>query len=75
MDDFWVYENTRADGHKARIHSGACGHCNHGLGQRGGTRPDNGKWHGPASSLAKARGIAQQTGGVVSYCKACAPSS
>jgi len=30
-NEFWVYENWTAE-HKAVIHSGTCGHCNHGKG-------------------------------------------
>lgn len=41
---YWIYENWRAHGHHAMIHRAECGHCNDGSGQRGGTRPDNGKW-------------------------------
>jgi hypothetical protein len=53
---YYVYENWRARGHRAMIHIGTCGNCNHGKGKTTGTRADNGKWHGPFQSIGKAKG-------------------
>jgi F-type H+-transporting ATPase subunit beta len=53
--DYWTYENWRARGHKAVVHLGTCRFCNQGQGLSGGTRQDNGKWHGPFDSLEKAK--------------------
>ena len=52
----WVYENWRAGTHKAVIHTATCGSCKGGTGASGqGTRPDNGRWHGPFRTLERAR--------------------
>lgn len=51
MDDFWGYGNTRANGHRAKVHRDRCSFGNHGLGLRRGTRPDNGQWLGPELQL------------------------
>jgi hypothetical protein len=45
MRKFWAYENWRANGHCVKVHEASCRCCNGGIGQRGGTRADNGKWH------------------------------
>jgi hypothetical protein len=53
--NYWTYENWRARGHRAMVHAGSCAFCNHGKGLAGGTRADNGKWHGPFDSLTSAK--------------------
>lgn len=68
---YYVYENWRVRPHKARIHLANCRHCNHGAGITTGTHPDNGKWHGPYTTLRNARIAAQKTGGRVSRCMIC----
>jgi len=55
MDDFHIYENWRARGHKAIIHRASCGDCNDGHGKGGGTSARNGQWHGPYSTLQQAQ--------------------
>jgi len=58
---YWVYENWTAE-HKAVIHDGACGSCNHGNGCHSnplGNR--NGRWHGPFATLATAKAKAVGT--------------
>jgi hypothetical protein len=44
----------RANGQRASVHRSECGHCNGGVGQGGGTRPDNGQWLGPTVTLVDA---------------------
>lgn len=55
---YWVYENWRARGHKAVIHKDSCPFCNDGHGLKGGTSPENGKWHGPFTTLQTAMSMA-----------------
>ena len=57
---FHIYENWRAGTHKAVVHHATCPFCNHGQGLRGGTDPENGRWHGPYASLDEARHAQQQ---------------
>lgn len=55
---YYVYENWRAGPRKAIIHKGNCRSCNEGDGVRGGTRADNGEWHGPFETLNDAMDFA-----------------
>jgi hypothetical protein len=71
--EYWVYENRRAHGHRTTLHVAACVHCNHGAGQRGGTRPDNGEWHGPFATLAAAEAKAAAIGGLARRSAVCVP--
>ena len=71
---YWVYENWRAQGHKAVVHRATCRHCNNGRGQNGGTDPSNGRWHGPFASAALAEAKAQMTGGYTRSCGFCRPT-
>lgn len=75
MSDFYVYENWRAQGHRTKIHRAECSHCDHGRGQRGGTRAENGEWHGPFSNFNLADNTAIETGGAKSLCGLCRPSA
>jgi hypothetical protein len=43
----WVYENWRVHGHRATVHRGECGSCNHGSGIHAGSSSRNGRWLGP----------------------------
>jgi hypothetical protein len=70
---YWVYENWRAHGQRATVHRGDCGHCNDGAGQRGGTRSDNGKWHGPFMTVNDALRQAALCGGEQRHCASCTP--
>ena len=54
---YYTYENTRAKGHRAMVHVGSCGFCKDGKGMAGGTRADNGKWHGPFDTLSQAKAV------------------
>jgi excisionase family DNA binding protein len=56
------------------VHRTGCSFSNGGTGLRGGTRADNGGWHGPYASLAHAEATAQETGGTVRFCKVCRPA-
>lgn len=68
---YYVYENWRARGHRVVIHESNCGYCNNGRGVSTGTRPDNGKWHGPFTSLDEAIGHSRGLSGDFQYCKVC----
>lgn len=70
---FWVYENWRANGHRATVHRADCGHCNDGIGQQRGTNPSNGQWLGPHSTAEDAVTAASATGAEVRRCSACNP--
>jgi hypothetical protein len=48
---YYAYENWRAGPHTIVVHIGICGFCNDGRGLAGGTRSDNGLWHGPFANL------------------------
>lgn len=73
MSNYWVYENWRAHGHRATVHLGVCSHCKDGKGQKNGTSPANGEWHGPYRSSAEAVGKAQALAKLTRTCKVCAP--
>lgn len=68
ISEFWVYENWRADGHKAKVHQSLCGHCSMGLKESSG---ENDKWHGPFLKLDDALQAANQTGANVTTCLKC----
>ncbi|MGY1740155.1 MULTISPECIES: hypothetical protein [unclassified Blastococcus] len=65
---YWVYEDRRGD--RATIHLAHCGHCNHGQGKVG-TRPQNGRWHGPFTSRDNAHVAATATHRAVHRCTRC----
>lgn len=71
--EFYVYENWRAQGHRATIHRGECGYCNHGAGMHPGTSTLNGQWHGPFKGRLEADAAARKTGGLVRPCGSCSP--
>lgn len=73
MSKFWAYENWRAHGHRATVHRGDCGACNHGRGVHGGGQTPNGKWHGPFDSADEARSEAGRQGAQVRDCGLCRP--
>ena len=68
---YYIYENWRAKGHRAMIHRFDCHYCNDGQGFAGGTRSDNGKWHGPFKTLVLAESFARTTDGRLEYCGKC----
>ena len=70
---FHIYENWRAEGHKARIHRSTCPYCNHGRGIHPEASDRNGRWHGPFHTYQLALREARATGGRVTNCRACAP--
>ncbi len=65
---YYVYENWRAEGRKAVLHVNSCGFCKDGQGLAGGTRSDNGKWHGPFDNVEQAREIVPGIMPVVHRC-------
>ena len=69
---YYVYENSHADEHKAKIHKSECGNCKYGKGKSGqGTRIDRGKWHGPFDTYEDALQTAKNTEGKVSDGECC----
>ena len=52
----------------------ACAHANSGGGQRGGTRPENGRWIGCASIEEADRITAGLCGAAIRRCGTCTPS-
>lgn len=68
---FWAYENWVAAGHRATIHRGECGFCNHGAGVHGGGQTRNGRWLGPFTSPDQARADAERAGAEVRDCSRC----
>jgi hypothetical protein len=73
VSDFWAYENWRAHGHRATIHRGDCGACNHDAGVHGGGETAHGRWHGPFRSSDQARSDAGYRGAEVRDCARCSP--
>lgn len=71
---YYIYENWRAEGHKARIHLSSCPYCNDGEGFHPGASDQNGKWHGPLRTFQSAREAAQDIGARVRQCRHCSPS-
>lgn len=71
MAEYWIYENWRAHGHVAKVHSAYCSHCKGGVGQAGGTDPANGRWLGPFATLQSAEAAGARTGSDVRRCGHC----
>ena len=69
--DFYIYENWHAGPHKAVLHRGSCGQCNHGKGRPSGHDANHARWHGPYAALPEAREASQHMQGVLirSECK------
>jgi len=65
IDEFWIYKNWQAGPHKAVIHRGSCGFCNHGAGRAGGYDPKHAEWHGSFPNLTEARATSAGLRGVV----------
>ena len=61
-NSFYVYENWRVSPKKAIVHLGACSFCNSGRGLHRRASGQNGRWHGPYSSLYDADQAAAATG-------------
>ena len=70
---YYVYENWRAEGHKARIHFSNCPSCNDGVGVHPDASDENGQWLGPFETFQDAFEAAQRTEGQVSACQRCNP--
>lgn len=73
MSDFWAYEKWTANGHRATVHRGDYGSCNHGAGVHGGGQTPNGKWHGPFSSAESAKNKVSRPGAHLRDCARCNP--
>jgi hypothetical protein len=71
--EYWAYENWQVHGHRATVHLGDCGSCNHGAGIHGGGTTQNGKWHGPFNSASDARAAVRRGGVEVRDCRRCVP--
>lgn len=70
---YYVYENWRAAGHRARIHFSSCSFCRNGKGIHPGSSSRNGRWLGPFDTFEAASSAAYQTGGDVRVCEYCRP--
>jgi len=71
--EFWTYENWRAHGHRATVHRGDCGSCNHGSGIQGGGQTPNGRWLGPFNNAEDAQSALPPMGIEVRSCGRCMP--
>lgn len=54
--NYYVYEDDKTE--RARVHTGACSHCNEGRGKKPSRLPGN-RWHGPFETRAEAETFAQ----------------
>ncbi|HZW91789.1 MAG TPA: 4-hydroxy-tetrahydrodipicolinate synthase [Candidatus Eremiobacteraceae bacterium] len=63
--EFYIYENWLAGPHKIVLHRGSCGQCNQGKGRPAGHDANHARWHGPYSTLAEGREIAQGMTGIL----------
>jgi hypothetical protein len=63
--EFYIYENWLAGPHKIVLHRGSCGQCNQGKGRPAGHEANHARWHGPYSTLAEGREIAQGMTGIL----------
>ncbi len=75
MSGYWIYETWRAHGPEARVHLGSCPHCRDGGGSHGGSRPDNGRWHGPYLRFGEASKAACRLPGEWFSCRVCRPDT
>lgn len=67
---FWVYENWKNNGHRARVHNESCIHFK--TNEDGNPKSCIGsKWHGPFENSDEAQNAAIKTGGKVSCCRVC----
>jgi len=73
VEEFWIYENWRAHGHRATLHRASCSFCNRGEGLRPGSSAANGKWLGPFLDGALAVAEARETRAEVRVCGTCSP--
>lgn len=71
-DEYFVYENWTADGHKAKVHRGDCSHCNGGRGKDPDASDRNGQWRGPFATRAEAAEQAKSLTRNASDCAFCA---
>lgn len=71
--ELWIYENWRANGHRATVHVASCAHCNAGAGRGGGTDAANGRWHGPFLTGPAATDAAARTVAEIRRCGHCRP--
>jgi 4-hydroxy-tetrahydrodipicolinate synthase len=69
--EFYIYENWAAGPHKVVLHRSSCGQCSHGKGRPAGHDANHARWHGPYSTLAETRQVAQAMTGILirSECK------
>jgi hypothetical protein len=70
---YYVYQNWRARGLRARIHKGKCRFCNDGMGQGQGFDPKNAQWHGPfeTEEIAKMKADSLGSGYDIKSCTCC----
>ena len=74
--NYYIYENWRANGKKAKIHKENCSHCNYGNGQNKEKSEINGRWHGPYRDFDEATSFAISMGDRdITYCGVCRPDT
>ena len=73
ISKFWIYENWKTNGYRARIHKSTCKHC--GIeGEKPKESMQGSAWRGPFDSLQESIAFAKQLGAKVSVCKLCLKS-
>jgi hypothetical protein len=73
---YYVYENWRAQGQPARVHTATCRHCNNGRGQAHPVQARRaiGQWYGPFATIAEARAAQLRHADAIRRpCKVCRP--
>jgi len=70
---YYVYENWKENGRKARIHYSICPYCKEGKGIHNTSSEVNGCWRGPFYKSFDAEKFAQDGGFKVRKCKHCDP--
>ncbi|MBU2704072.1 hypothetical protein Ga0466249_005224 [Sporomusaceae bacterium BoRhaA] len=72
MDEvFWIYENWKNNGHRARIHREGCKHCYIPEGKEHPVASVGSAWHGPFANLDMAVDEAGKLCSKIALCKMC----
>jgi len=69
-DKFWIYENWKTNGHRARMHKATCKFCAT-EGEVPRQSMEGSAWRGPFNTLEEANRYALELGAKVSCCKRC----
>jgi len=68
---FWVYENWRNNGHRARVHIESCRHCSILESEERSNAGQGSKWYGPFLTIEDALSLAKECCDKVSLCRTC----